>query len=289
MELTRRQIPFFITSGIRFFEQAHIKDVAAHLRLLVNPQDELSFRRLALLLPGIGAKTAARMWQEAQSGKVYADIKVPEKSATAWKQWAETDRQLREMDAAYNPAELIRLIVDAYYADYSRLTYTNFSNRLDDLKQLEQYALGFSETAELLAQLALMSNLEAEAPAYNPSAVRLSTVHQAKGLEFQAVFVIMLCEGLFPSSRSLENQESEEEERRLFYVAVTRAKDELYLLYPLMRATAGQGNVMLQPSRFIEELPRELCNFTQIQQPAYFRPTYGRQPMIEESGEDDPW
>ena len=92
--------------------------------------------------------------------------------------------------------------------------------------------------------------------------IKLSTIHQAKGLEFDAVFVIMLCDGLFPSSRSMESDEGEEEERRLFYVAITRAKTELYLSYPLIRASFSNsgGDGMQQPSRFLSEIPRELLN-----------------------------
>ncbi len=89
--------------------------------------------------------------------------------------------------------------------------------------------------------------------------LRLSTIHQAKGLEFDVVFVIMLCDGLFPSARSLESDEGEEEERRLMYVAITRARNELYLSYPLIRAGYGDsGDMMQRPSRFLDEIPTEL-------------------------------
>ena len=115
---------------------------------------------------------------------------------------------------------------------------------------------------DFLTQLALLTNLEAEdeQPAQtDDERLRLSTIHQAKGLEFDVVFVIMLCDGLFPSERSLETDEGEEEERRLFYVAITRARNELYLSYPLIRAGfGGSGDMMQQPSRFLEEIPKEL-------------------------------
>src|SRR5208283_2228247 len=92
--------------------------------------------------------------------------------------------------------------------------------------------------------------------------IKLSTIHQAKGLEFDVVFIIMMCDGLFPSSRSMEDAEGEEEERRLFYVAITRAKNELYLCYPLIRAGYGStgGDEMQQPSRFLAEIPGDLLN-----------------------------
>jgi DNA helicase-2/ATP-dependent DNA helicase PcrA len=111
--------------------------------------------------------------------------------------------------------------------------------------------------------MALLTNLDAEneAPAdADDEQLRLSTIHQAKGLEFDAVFVIMLCDGLFPSARSLESEEGEEEERRLMYVAITRARNELYLSYPLIRATGNTGDMIQQPSRFLSEIPRELLD-----------------------------
>ena len=124
------------------------------------------------------------------------------------------------------------------------------------------FARQFQTLEDFLTQLALLTNLEAEegqpAPA-DDERLRLSTIHQAKGLEFDIVFIIMLCDGLFPSERSLETEEGEEEERRLMYVAITRARNELYLSYPLFRALAGgSGDGLQQPSRFLEELPPDL-------------------------------
>ena len=127
------------------------------------------------------------------------------------------------------------------------------------------YSQQFATVEEFLTQMALLTNVEAEAeqsPANrDDERIRLSTIHQAKGLEFDVVFIIMLCDGLFPSARSMESTEGEEEERRLFYVAVTRARNELYLSYPLMRAGFGNtGATMQQTSRFLEEIPKELVD-----------------------------
>ena len=153
--------------------------------------------------------------------------------------------------------------MDAGYEDYLEDTYTNHQSRLEDLEQLASFALSFESTEDFLAQLSLLSNVEAEenqAAKTDEEQIRLSTIHQAKGLEFSVVFIIMLCEGLFPSGRSLERPESEEEERRLFYVAITRAKTELYLSYPLMRLAQAyaSGDVMQQRSHFLDEIPKEL-------------------------------
>jgi DNA helicase-2/ATP-dependent DNA helicase PcrA len=287
LELTRRNIPFSITSGIRFFEQAHVKDVTAYLKLVTNPRDELSFKRLAQLLPGIGAKGADKLWGRfssefaAQSSQPDADqpdsppraplatalqafaAAVPKKAAVAWAQFTATISQLEAAPVRGNPSRMIRLVVEAGYEDHLQENYANYRNRLDDLEQLSIFAQQFPNTEDFLAQLALLTNLEAESeePTNDTEQIRLSTIHQAKGLEFDVVFLIMLCEGLFPSSRSLESTEGEEEERRLLYVAITRARNELYLSYPLIRMMpGGSGDAMQQPSRFLSEIPRELLD-----------------------------
>ena len=133
---------------------------------------------------------------------------------------------------------------------------------MEDLEQLAVFARQFATVEDFLTQLALLTNLEAEdgQPATKDGErLRLSTIHQAKGLEFDVVFVIMLCDGLFPSDRSLETSQGEEEERRLLYVAITRARNELYLSYPLIRAGfGGSGDLMQRPSRFLKEIPSDL-------------------------------
>jgi len=163
-------------------------------------------------------------------------------------------------------------VIDAGYDDYLKENFANYRVRLEDLEQLAVFAHQFKTTEEFLTQLALLTNVEAEDDDSKGSdeRIRLSTIHQAKGLEFEAVFVIMLCDGLFPSARSIESEDGEEEERRLFYVAITRAKKELYLSYPLIRG--GFGNMaadsMQQPSRFLAEIPGDLLNKWNLR-PAY--------------------
>jgi DNA helicase-2/ATP-dependent DNA helicase PcrA len=132
------------------------------------------------------------------------------------------------------------------------------------LEQLAVFSRQFAGVEEFLTQLALLTNLEAEdqRPAEDDSEVlRLSTVHQAKGLEFDVVFVIMMCDGLFPNARALNSEDGEEEERRLFYVAITRAKTELYLSFPFVRAGYNpSGDIVQTPSRFLNEIPRDLVD-----------------------------
>jgi DNA helicase-2/ATP-dependent DNA helicase PcrA len=304
LELTLRNIPFSITSGIRFFEQAHIKDVAAWLKFVWNPRDEISLKRLVQLLPGVGAKTADKLWrafadrraargegqepEEGQGSEVKGQsssplaealgrcaTSVPKKATREWGQLVATIGQLEVEPIRHQPAEMIRLVLEASYEDYLKSKYTNYRNRLEDLEQLANFAVQFSSTEEFLAQLALLTDVEAESQA--PAArsdeqLRLSTIHQAKGLEFGVVFVIMLCDGLFPSGRSLDRLDAEEEERRLFYVAITRAKNELYLSYPLLRVTANSGALMHQASRFLADIPNELIEELTLKPFVAYRP-----------------
>lgn len=263
MELTRRKIPFQITSGLRFFEQAHVKDVAAYLRFLVNPRDVVAFKRVLLLMPGIGLKTALKIAGQIAGGSMWEHVKVSEKAIDAWKKWGEFNQKLRESDAS--PALLIRHIIDELYEDYLKATYANYLSRTEDLEQLESFADEFDNSEEFLSQLSLLTNVEADDAHLRPNeGIRLTSIHQAKGLEFKVVFLIMLCEGMFPSSRAMETKEGEEEERRLFYVAVTRAKDELYLTYPKIRNVSGHENLYQSPSRFLEDFPQRLCNVWHI-------------------------
>jgi len=267
MELTKRNIPFVITSGLRFFEQAHIKDVACFLKVTTNPHDELSFQRIARLLSGVGAATAGKLWGEFHSvlvagGKLpETNRAVPKKAVNDWKQCAATLNQLRALKPPLKAADMVELVIEGWYESYLKAKYPNARARLEDLHQLASFGQQFESVEEFLSQLALLTNLEADDASLISSSeqefVRLSTVHQAKGQEWAAVFVIGLCDGMFPLSRALDGLEGEEEERRLFYVAVTRAKDELYLVYPLFRMTGGEAGGFQRPSRFVGELQKQ--------------------------------
>ncbi|MCS7091361.1 MAG: UvrD-helicase domain-containing protein [Verrucomicrobiota bacterium] len=285
LELTRRQVPFTITSGLRFWEQAHMKDVTAYLRLVVNPSDPVAFQRVVQMLPGIGPRGAEKLWAifrqssspvtaahpphgaAPDNATVSARLRecraaVPTKSQPAWGGLIAMVSQLEQPELRRQPGEMIRAVLQAGYDEYLKTTYPNYRSRREDLEQLAAFANQFEDVLEFLAQTALLTNVEAEEdrPGYPESGcLRLSTVHQAKGLEFDVVFVIMLCDGMFPLARALADEGGAEEERRLFYVAVTRARNELYLTYPLLARTRGTAEIpWRQPSRFLQEIPKEL-------------------------------
>jgi DNA helicase-2/ATP-dependent DNA helicase PcrA len=184
-----------------------------------------------------------------------------------WTQLAHTLEEIAPGGRPNPPSEMITSIVEAIYDDYAKANFTNYELRKEDLNQLAAFSRQFKDVNEFLAQLALISNVDAEAglaASSDQEAVNLSTVHQAKGLEYHTVFVIWLTDGMFPSSRSLDTRENLEEERRLFYVAITRAKDELYLTYPHKRLNAGYGDMFQRPSRFLPEIPNRLVEDWQI-------------------------
>jgi DNA helicase-2/ATP-dependent DNA helicase PcrA len=184
--------------------------------------------------------------------------KVPK---DAREEWPKLAASLREVAAAMRddgpPAQAVDLAIEGWYGEYLKGAYANYASRLEDLTSLVGFAGRYGDMAEMLAQIMLL-NSEASDRSADPDAdaLRLTTVHQAKGLEYAAVFVIGLADGLFPLRRAIDNGDVEEE-RRLFYVAATRARDELYLCYPRINTKGGPA-MALTPSRFIQELSPQL-------------------------------
>jgi DNA helicase II / ATP-dependent DNA helicase PcrA len=277
MELTVRGIPFSITSGLRFFEQAHIKDISAFMRFVVNRRDEVSFMRMVNLLPGCGPVAAQRLWNEwLKSGwatkeelppkwsELLLTFKIPKKSAKHWEQLCYTLDELTPEGVFARPSEMIFSILEGVYDEYLKASFENFETRRSDIEQLSQYGATFDDIVEFLAQLSLMSAVDGEPTGdkgeRDDEKVTLSSIHQAKGLEWKVVFLIWLVDGQFPNGRILETEDIPmlEEERRLFYVALTRAKDDLYLSYPMLNPKSYSGDVICRPSRFLDDFPREL-------------------------------
>ena len=281
MELSRAGLPYQITSGVRFFEQAHIKDMVAHLRLVYNPRDVSAFMRLAVLLPKVGEKNGQKLYaltaEVAKSKRLdfidaMSDPSVTKKAPAAarqdWESLAISLQDMKKANESGSPEEVVEIGLEGWYSLYLQGAYANYVNRLDDLKSLIGFAARFEEMQELIAQITLLNSEVADRNMEDSDhSIRLTTVHQAKGLEFDVVFVIGAADGLFPIRRSIEAGDTEEE-RRLFYVAVTRARDELYLLFPKMN-TKGGPSMFLTPSRFLQEIPHELY------EPVRIRRNYG--------------
>ncbi len=281
LELARLQIPYQITSGVRFFEQAHIRDLVALLRFVYNPSDTAAWNRIAVLLPKVGDKNAsklhaaalehARLMQQDFIDALGTDdvaSKVPKDAKEEWPKFLASLQQVKDMMRTMKPHNAVEIAIDGWYGDYLKGAYANYISRLDDLKSMIGFASRYEEMQELLAQIMLLNSETSDRSADpDADALRLTTVHQAKGLEYAVVFLIGLADGSFPLRRAIEAGDVEEE-RRLFYVAVTRARDELYLCFPKVNTKGGPA--MLQtPSRFLTELPSDLY------QPLRLKRSYG--------------
>ena len=306
LELTKRNIPYRVQSGVRFFEQAHIKDVVSHLRILVNPLDELAWIRILKMIPSIGNVTANRIFEHVSNklrseefglfnsnqqlpdsiekpselvefnSDLFEGMPVP-RAKDAWGKFVKLLEQMSSDDNLNNSAKQIELIISNGYEEYLKATYENADARIEDLESLAAYSQKYDTTEDFLSELALISTERFAEPTNitgedivmggdEDELLTLTSIHQAKGLEWNVVFLVWAAEGKFPSPRSLKEIDSEEEERRLWYVALTRAKDELYITYPLMMIDYKRQTVIQKPSRFITECPPTLFEIWNLEE-----------------------
>jgi len=211
LALTHARFPYQVTSGIRFFEQAHVKDACTVLRLLENPADELAFKRLLEMFPKLGPKTADKIWKklgsrfEARKPEAHMQLlaALPAACESIWKEIQPVFLAYDKENLSEDPGEIIYRFNKAFYSEYLLETFDNAKHRQEDLDSLIDFTARFETCSAFLSEMALLTNLDAEAetaPA-GQEGVRLSTVHQAKGLEWKAVFVLWLNEGLFPSAK----------------------------------------------------------------------------------------
>ena len=268
MELGKRGIPYIVRSGVRFFEQAHIKDVISFLRLAHNPADQLSFHRVLRTADGIGNKLGDRIWRQL---KTYEDPSegwavdgiadaLPKRAAKSWDRLRKVLSQLRSTGEDRTPGDMIQAVLDTGYRSFIRRRFDNVDNRLADVEQLSNFASQHKTLEPFLTEVALQGTIASEDVVDGGEVdehLILSSIHQSKGLEFRAVFVLWLSEGRFPVIRA-DEPDQEEEERRLFYVAVTRAMNELYLCHPMVARDRERGITILRPSPFIQELGKDL-------------------------------
>ncbi len=263
VELTRQGIPYQVRSGTRFFDMVHVKDVAAYLKIVENGRDELAWKRILRLYPRMGKATADKVWAalatqpDPLAGIVSEAVArvVPKAAKPGYAELVRTVRGLSDPALKADPPQMIRAVLESGYKEHLVGTFENHPQRIEDLRRLADYAVKFGSLAELLAELALAGTANsAESMEEQSKGIVLTTIHQAKGLEWRAVFLLSLNEGKLPDARSMGEGRDLEEERRLFYVACTRAKDRLWLLQPTLGSERGMSGVVQEPSRFLEEL-----------------------------------
>ena len=269
LELNKRGLPYLMRGGLRFFEQAHIKDVIAYLRILANHLDEVSWVRILQLQAGIGPATVDLIWQNIRQSSSLKQIleksfNLPFKASFGW---VEAKNLLSKLNSL-EPTNLSALIETILVSGYKKMVKNNFENpedRLADLEQLAIFSGRYDSLDKFLADAALGESFKGSKIVENKesvsAAVILSTIHQAKGLEWKVVFIISLIDGQFPNAKSFNNHQALEEERRMFYVAATRAQDQLYLTYPIFSSYNAQIN---QVSQFIKELPKNVYEKWQV-------------------------
>lgn len=270
VELTRRQIPYSIRSGVKFFEQAHIKDVVAYLRARENPRDELAWLRLLRQWPGVGVQTAEALSLKLAGHDPDTQRQAPADILIAHAETArgQAKQALGRLGALWNtlhepeqrsPGAAIKQVVEEHYREFAERSFTNADARKEDLEHLAEYADRFGGPEAFLSELALVQGITAEnviSGEEPDDKLILTTVHQAKGLEWPICFMIWMADGRFPSAVALRSPMETEEERRLFYVATTRAKSELYMLYPTIEEARDGPSRMMRPSKFLVELDR---------------------------------
>jgi DNA helicase II / ATP-dependent DNA helicase PcrA len=283
-QLVREAIPHQVVSGVRFFEQAHIKDILACLRFAHNTHDESAFDRMVGLLPGIGPVSANKLfasWKASAAGdsgatppsfsKTLLNLKVPAKAQSEWRQLAYVlDEFVDGKGGAVAPSSMITSVLEGFYRDYAYANFDNAEIRIQDIDRFVDFAEEFESLEHFLSDLSLLSSADGTNASTddekqqtkrdrNEDAVLLSTVHQAKGLEWKVVFLIGLTEGGFPNYRAIEEGgvDALEEERRLFYVAITRAEDQLYMTFP--QYSPRGGGTFEDPSSFLADFDSQLA------------------------------
>ena len=262
IELTKRDIPFVKRGGFKFLETAHVKDLLAHLRIVHNPLDTVSWNRSLLLVDGVGQKRSRDLLTQLVGSEAPYEVlrQGGGRSALGLRNLAAALESVGNVEDG-SPADQVNRLLEYYYPILKE-QYDDYPKRIRDLEHLMVMAERYGALEEFLADVTLEPPNESvtgiEAQDRDDERLVLSTIHSAKGLEWRCVFVIWLVDGRFPSSYSFLTEEELEEERRLLYVAVTRAKQFLYLTFPVQVYDKITGSVLSKPSRFLDDVPASL-------------------------------
>ena len=262
IELSRHGLPFVKRGGVKFIETAHVKDLLAHMRVVANPLDAVSWHRVLMLVGGVGPKKAQDVMAAlVKSPNPYQALsEMTGRSGKGLKDLALTLESLAG-SGDLRPSEQVGHIYE-YYLPILKEHYDDYPKRARDLDHLQTIAEGYQAVETFLSDLALEppdgNAARSDSPDRDEERLVLSTIHSAKGLEWQCVFVIWIVDGRFPSVYSFSEEDGLEEERRLFYVSVTRAKRHLYLTYPINVFDRGSGMVLSKPSRFLDPVSPKL-------------------------------
>lgn len=261
IELSKRAIPFQKFGGPKFMETAHIKDVVAHLRVILNPDDVISLTRILLLLKGVGASTVNNIMPIIK-GDLKPDIKLlPSNKSQSLTPLFKTLGQLRDYSTTKKPEEIVSAVIN-YYRPILKDKYDDFSKREKDLDHFEYLSTQYSNLEDFISDLALEPPDASVEGMYKKNsddeALTISTIHSAKGLEWDSVFIIGAVDGRFPSAYSFNSEEEMDEELRLMYVATTRAKNNLYITYPVDMYDYSMNMVLSKPSRFLDGIPDDI-------------------------------
>jgi len=271
IELTKANIPFVKFGGFKFVETSHVKDVVAYLRVLENPRDVVSWNRILLLIDGVGPRTAEKVVDDILKRRVSLSSDGRETLPTTkfWMQFNDYTENVQKLFDVLKQASLANLgpaektfRILQYYEPILHTRYDDHQKRKKDLEMFQNITERYKEVDALLTDLALEppneSVVDVESPGPEEEFLTLSTIHSAKGLEWNSVFIIYALEGRFPTMRSVASDEEIEEERRLMYVACTRAKANLFITYPMNVYDRESGLILTKPSRFIQGIGEHL-------------------------------
>lgn len=259
IELAKKGIPYKKFGGMKFIETAHVKDIIAYLRVILNPSDVISYMRILLLLDGIGAQSANRLLPVLTENKYNSEIKLPVKNPDAVIKLTKLIQDLQSQ--SYNLPQIVKNVID-YYHPILVEKYDDYTKREKDLEHFLNLSEKYLSLEDFLSDLALeppdSSVDDIEEGSKPDEYLTLSTIHSAKGLEYKAVFIIGAVDGRFPSTYAFNSAEELDEELRLMYVAVTRAKTHLAITYPIDMFDYSLGMVLSKPSRFLDGISQDI-------------------------------